>query len=133
MWRALLTSGVLLAPLRAKIEASLRYAAVMAVAVAICLLFVTVGLFALAVAAIIALTPEFGLAAAAAIVGGAAILVGLIILLIGTLAGRTDRKPARRPPSIENAAEKIEQSVKSAPTAWLLGATLIGLILGRRV
>jgi hypothetical protein len=133
MWRALLSSGVLLAPLKAKIEAALRRAAVMAVAAVICLLFVLVGLFALAVAAIFALTPEFGLTVAAAIVGGAAILIGLIILLIGSLSVGGSRKPSHRQPSVQEATEKVGQMVKASPTAWLVGAALVGLILGRRM
>jgi len=133
MWRALLSSGLLLAPLKARIETSLRYAAVMAVAAVFCLLFLMVGLLALAVASIAALVPTFGLAAAAAIVGGASILIGLIVLLVGTLSagGRRPKKP--QAPNVGDATAQVEQAVKSSPAAWLLGAALVGLILGRRV
>lgn len=133
MWRTLLSSGLLVAPVRARIEASIRHATTVAVAAVLCLLFVIVGLFCLAAAAIAVLTPILGLASSAAIIGGVAILLGLIVLLIGTLSnGRRSRK-AMRTPSMEDAATQVERAVKASPLPWLIGAALVGMVLGRRL
>jgi hypothetical protein len=133
MWRTLLSSGVLLAPVKARIQATVRHAVTVAVAAVLCLLFVIVGLFCLAAAAVAILTPIFGIAAAAAIIGGVAILLGLIVLLIGTLSNGGGGRKATRAPSIEDAAAQVERAVKASPLPWLLGAALVGMLFGRRL
>lgn len=134
MLRGLLSTAAMIGPLKAEITARARYAAVMVVAGVVCLLFVIVGLFALAAAEIAVLAPLLGLAIAAAITGGTAILIGLIILLVASVAGGS-RRPRRRPPAAaaSDAAQQLQQSVASSPVTWLLGAALVGLILGRRI
>lgn len=135
MLRGLISAGAMIGPVRAEIAARARHAVVLAVAGIVCLMFVTVGLLALAVASIGALAPILGLAVAAAITGGAAILIGLVVVLIASASGgRRSRRPARRAANAANdAAAQLQQSVATSPVTWLLGAALVGIILGRRI
>jgi hypothetical protein len=133
MLRGLLSAGAMIGPLKAEIAARTRHVAVLAAAAVVCLLFVTVGLLALALAAIAVLEPLVGLAVAAAITGGAAILIGLIVLLIASSTG-TARRPSRRAAATaSDATAQLQKSVAASPLTWLLGAALVGLILGRRI
>jgi hypothetical protein len=133
MLRGLLSAGAMLGPLKAEVAARARHAMVLVVAGFVCLLFVVVGLLALAVAAVAVLAPEVGLPVAAAIVGGGAILIGLIVLLVASAAG--GGRPRRRPPAAaaSEATEQLQKAVSASPLTWLLGAALVGLILGRRI
>jgi hypothetical protein len=132
MFRGLFSAATMIGPLKAEIAARARHAVTVAVAGVICLIFVVVGLFCLAAAAIAVLAPLVGLAVAAAIVGGGFILIGLIVVLVGSAGGG---RPRRRQPAdvAGDAAKELQRSVAASPVTWLLGAALVGLILGRRI
>jgi hypothetical protein len=133
MLRGLFSAAAMIGPLKAEIAARARHAVTVAVAAVVCLLFVIVGLFCLAAAAIAFLAPMLGLAVAAAIVGGGSILIGLIVVLVGSAGGGRPRH-RRQPADVAgDAAKELKRQVSASPVTWLLGAALVGVILGRRL
>lgn len=134
MLQTLLASGALFQGLKAEMSARAQRLGFMLACLVVALIFFSIALMALGVAAFILLTPIVGAAGAAGIVGGCALLIGLIILLIGTRKqtahAATTVAPASSPdatafPGLANAAGQ-------APVPWLLGAMLLGLLLGRK-
>jgi hypothetical protein len=134
MLQALLASGALFQGLKAEIKERAQQLGFMLACAVVALIFFSIGLMALGVAAFILLTPIVGAAGAAGIVGGGAFLIGLIILLVGTRKktahAATNAAPASSPsatafPGLANAAGQ-------APIPWLLGAVILGLVLGKK-
>jgi hypothetical protein len=134
MLQTLLASGALFQGLKAEMNSRARQLGFMVACAVVALIFFSIGLMALGVAAFILLTPIVGAAGAAGIVGGGAFLTGLIILLIGTRKktahAATSAAPVSAPsttpfPGLANAAAQ-------APIPWLLGAMILGLVLARK-
>jgi hypothetical protein len=133
MLQALLASGALFSGIKAEVTERLQRLAFMAAFGLFALLFLFVGLLALAAAAAVALEPRLGLAGAIAVVGGGAILIALVLVLIGThkktaRAATTDTPAAAADSPFPGLAEAAGQ----APVPWLLGALALGLFLGRK-
>src|SRR5690606_10115204 len=84
MLQALLASGALFSGVKAEIAERTQRYVFMAVMGLVALLFVLVGLGALATSAAIALEPQLGLAGAVAVVGGGALLIAAILVMVGT-------------------------------------------------
>jgi hypothetical protein len=133
MLQALLASGALFSGIKAEATARAQRLAFMAVMGIIALVFLLVGLGALATAGAIALEPRLGLPGAVALVGGVAILIALILVAVGThkktaTAATTDRPSAASQSSLPGIADAAGQQ----PVPWLLGALALGLYLGRK-
>jgi protein-S-isoprenylcysteine O-methyltransferase Ste14 len=133
MLQALLASGALFSGIKAEATARAERLAFMLAMAVVALVFLLVGLGALAFAASLALEPRFGLPAAIAIVGGVAILIAAILIFVGThkksATAATSKKPAA---SANSALPGIAESAGQQPVPWLLGALALGLMLGRK-
>jgi hypothetical protein len=133
MLQTLLASGALFQGLKAEIKGRARQLGFMVACAVVALIFFSIGLMALGVAAFILLTPIVGAAGAAGIVGGGAFLIGLTILLVGsrkkTAHAATSAVPAS---SSATALPGLANAAGQAPIPWLLGAMILGLVLGRK-
>ena len=132
MLQALLASGALFQGLKAELTEKVQRTVFMIACGVVALLFLGVGLMALAVASYFALLPHLGEAGSAALVGGVALLIGLIIIAIGT----RDRS-ARAATSAASAPNNsplpgVADAAANAPVPWLLGALILGLVLGKK-
>ena len=133
MLQALLASGALFSGIKAEATARAQRIAFMAVMGIIALVFMLVGLGALATAAAIALEPELGLPGAAAAVGGAAIVIAGILVMIGTRRETATAATTNKPKAAANSSlPGIADAAGQAPVPWLLGALALGLMLGRK-
>ncbi len=134
MLQALLASGALFSGIKAEIsERAERYAFMAAMGLA-ALLFVLVGLGALAVAASLALAPQLGMPGAVAAVGGGALIIAAILILIGT-SRKTARAATRDAPASSGADTPfagLADAAGQAPVPWLVGALALGILLGRK-
>lgn len=133
MLQALLASGALFSGIKAEATARAERIAFMLAMAVVALVFLLVGLGALAFAASIALEPRLGLPGAIAVVGGIAILIAAILVFVGThkktATAATSKKPGAASAS---ALPGIADSAGQAPVPWLLGALALGLMLGRK-
>ena len=133
MLQALLASGALFSGIKAEASARAQRIAFMLAMAIVALVFLLVGLGALATAAAIALEPRLGLSGAVAVVGGVAILIALILVAVGThkksATAATSRQPAS---SADSSLPGIADAAGQAPVPWLLGALALGLFLGRK-
>jgi hypothetical protein len=133
MLQALLASGALFSGIKAEATARAQRIAFMVVMGVIALVFLLVGLGALAAASAIALEPRLGLAGAIAIVGGIAILIALILVAIGTHKQTATAATTKKPAAAANSSfPGIADAAGQAPVPWLLGALALGLMLGRK-
>lgn len=132
-----------------RMKASVRRTAVMAAGFAVALLFVLLGLAALMVAGVILLVPNLGPAGAAATMGGVALFIALLVMLIASR--RPQPAPAARvAPASSAVSSDIEQlgndmtaltrsltgtvpEGTTKPLNLVLGAIILGLVLGRKV
>jgi len=137
MLRALLASGAVLQAVKADASARLQRKITLVVCALIAMMMIFLALVAFGIAAAIALAPQTGAAWATAIVGGAALLIGLLVLLIGVQRGRAPERivPARSPAETAAAAALGEMGLGRGgnPVPWMVGAVILGLLLGRRV
>jgi hypothetical protein len=133
MLQALLASGALFSGIKAEATARVERTVFMIAMAVVALVFLLVGLIALAAAASLVLEPRLGLPGAIAAVGGVAILIALILIFVGThkksAAAATSKKPAA---SANSALPGIAESAGQQPVPWLLGALALGLMLGRK-
>jgi hypothetical protein len=133
MLQALLASGALFSGIKAEATARAQRIAFMVVMGIIALVFLMVGLGALATAASLALEPRFGLAGAIAIVGGVAIVIALILVLVGTHKKTATAATSDKPGAAANSSlPGLADAAGNAPVPWLLGALALGLMLGRK-
>jgi amino acid transporter len=133
MLQALLASGALFSGIKAEATARAQRYAFMAAMGIIALVFLLVGLGALATAASIALEPQLGLPGAIAAVGGIAILIALILVFVGTHKKTATAATTDKPATAANSAlPGIAESAGQQPVPWLLGALALGLMLGRK-
>ncbi|MFC5068815.1 phage holin family protein [Flaviflagellibacter deserti] len=134
MLQTLLASGALFQGLKAEMNSRARQLGFMVACAVVALILFSIGLMALGVAAFILLTPIVGAAGAAGIVGGGAFLIGLMILLIGTRKktahAATSAGPVSAPSTTPFAG--LANAAAQAPIPWLLGAMILGLVLGRK-
>ena len=135
---ALLSSLQIGARIKESVERSLRQAAVIAVAVLLLLAASVFGLIA-AYQALVSIY-QFDAVEAAAIMAGALLLIGVIVLAVVPAMGREEkaRKPARSAMvSAADAPTMIDQGVGKAmqqvgPVPLLIAAFLAGIFAGRR-
>lgn len=133
MLQALLASGALFSGIKAEATARAQRMAFMIAMSIVALVFLLVGLMALAAAASIALEPRLGLAGAIAAVGGGAIAIAGILVLVGTHKKSATAATSNKPGAASNSAlPGIADSAGQAPVPWLLGALALGLMLGRK-
>jgi hypothetical protein len=133
MLQALLASGALFSGIKAEAVARAQRIAFMAAMGVLALVFLIVGLGALATAASIALEPQLGLAGAIAAVGGIAILIALVLVLVGTHKKTATAATSDKPAAAANSAlPGISEAAGQAPVPWLIGALALGLMLGRK-
>ncbi|MGQ4272946.1 phage holin family protein [Terrihabitans sp. B22-R8] len=141
MLKTLLASGALFQGVKAQLSATAQRAGVILVFGIIALVFFGVGLAALAVAAAIALMPHLGAAGAAASVGGGALVIAALLIWIGTRDRAPKAAPVARPvvgPSyspyagLSEALPELSRAAASAPLPLMVGALVLGLVLGRR-
>lgn len=133
MLQALLASGALFQGIKAEASAKIQRIVFMLAFALLALIFLSVGLLALAVAAYFALIPHFGEAGSAAMVGGGAILIAAILIAVGT-HDRSQKAATSKTPSTaaDSPLPGISEAVGSAPAPWLLGALALGLFLARK-
>ena len=133
MLQALLASGALFSGIKAEAEARIKRLALMLALGIVALLFLLVGLVALAAASALALEPQLGLAGAIAVVGGVAILIALLLVLIGThrktASAATSDQPAA---AADSPFPGLADAAGKAPVPWLLSALALGLFLVRK-
>lgn len=134
MLQALLASGALFSGIKAEVEARAKRFAFMAVMAVIALLFLLVGLGALAAASALALAPHTGLPGAVAIVGGAALLIALVFVMVGTHRKTAAAATAETSSAAasDTAFPGLADAAGQAPIPWLLGALALGVFLGRK-
>ncbi len=134
MLQTLLASGALFQGLKAEMKGRARQLGFMVACAFVALIFFSIGLMALGVAVFILLTPIVGAAGAAGIVGGGAFLIGLISLLVGTRKQTAHAATIAAPATSPSAAAVpgLANAAAQAPIPWLLGAMILGLVLGRR-
>ncbi|BCJ90504.1 hypothetical protein IZ6_12390 [Terrihabitans soli] len=133
MLQALLASGALFSGIKAEATARAQRIAFMIAMSVVALVFLLVGLGALATAAAIMLEPQLGLPGAIAAVGGVAIVIALILVLVGTHKKSATAATTKTPANAANSAiPGIAESASQQPVPWLLGALALGLMLGRK-
>ncbi len=132
MLQALLASGALFQSIKAEASARLQRLAFMLACAVAALMFLSVGLLALAVAAYFALIPHFGEIGAASMVGGVAILIALILIAVGTHDRSAKAATRETPAASDSPLPGLTEAVGAAPAPWLLGALALGLFLGRK-
>jgi Putative Actinobacterial Holin-X, holin superfamily III len=133
MLQALLASGALFSGIKAEATARVERIAFMLVMAVLALVFLVVGLGALAFAASIALEPRLGLPGAIAAVGGVAILIAAILVFVGTHKKSATAATSKKPAAASNSAlPGIADAAGQAPVPWLIGALALGLMLGRK-
>jgi hypothetical protein len=141
MLNTLLAGGALLQGFKAEMTLKARHAAVLAVFAILALVFLGVGLLALALAAGIALAPHVGGAAAAALVGVCAVGIASLLIWVGTrprtaaAAASAPLAPAAQPLAGVDplaAIAGLSAIAASKPVPLMVGALVIGLMLGRR-
>jgi hypothetical protein len=141
MLNTLLAGGALLQGFKAEMTLKARHAAVLAVFGILALVFFGVGLLALALAAGIALAPHVGGAGAAAIVGGSALVIAALLIWVGTrprtaaAAASAPVRPVAQPLGGADplaAVAGLSALAASAPVPLMVGALVLGLVLGRR-
>jgi hypothetical protein len=130
MLQALLASGALFQSIKAEASARLQRLAFMLACAVAALMFLSVGLLALAVAAYFALIPHFGEIGAASMVGGVAILIALILIAVGTHDRSAKAATSKTPAASDSPLPGLTEAVGAAPAPWLLGALALGLFLG---
>jgi hypothetical protein len=134
MLQALLASGALFQGIKAEASAKLQRFAFMLACAVVALIFLSVGLLALAAAAYFALIPHLGEIGAASMVGGVAILIAAILIAVGT-HDRSAKAVTRKTPATsadDSPLPGISEAVGAAPAPWLLGALALGLFLARK-
>src|SRR5687768_2685972 len=133
MLQALLASGALFQGIKAEASAKLQRIAFMLACALVALIFLSVGLVALAGAAYFALIPHLGEVGAASMVGGVAILIAAILIAVGT-HDRSAKAATRKTPAAaaESPLPGITEAVGAAPAPWLLGALALGMFLARK-
>jgi hypothetical protein len=142
MLKTLLASGALLQGVKAEMSAKAQRFGMVLVCGVIAVVFMGVGLAAIAVAAAIALTPTLGAAGAAGAVGGTALVIAGIIVYAAT---RPPAAPAAAAPvspltsqyqgpaaGINAALPGIASAASAAPLPWMIGALVLGVVLGSR-
>lgn len=132
MLQALLASGALLQGIKAEALARLQRLAFMLACAFAALIFLSIGLLALAAAAYFALIPHFGEVGAASMVGGVAILIALILIAVGTHDRSAKAVTSKTPAGSDSPLPGLTEAVGAAPAPWLLGALALGLFLGRK-
>ncbi|WP_334175663.1 phage holin family protein [Pseudoxanthobacter sp.] len=142
---------------RANVEATVRRAVVLAIALVAGGLLALIGFIFLLVALTLVLTPYLGPAGAAGAVGGGVVLLGALVALIATrrsappapqpvaasdplgalIAGLGSRKAAGGPARGAETEAAAEGGAGSSPLpaalALTAGALLAGIVLGRRI
>jgi hypothetical protein len=132
MLQALLASGALFQGIKAEASARLQRIAFMLVCAVIALIFLSVGLLALAAAAYFALIPHFGEIGAASMVGGVAIVIAAILIAVGTHDRSAKAATSKAPAAADSPLPGITEAVGAAPAPWLLGALALGMFLARK-
>ena len=132
MLQALLASGALFSGIKAEAEARAKRLAFMLAMGVVALLFLLVGLGALSTAAALALEPQLGLPGAIAVVGGAAILIAVVLVLIGTHRKTAAAATSNPAAAADSPFPGLADAAGQAPVPWLLGALALGLFLGRK-
>jgi hypothetical protein len=133
MLQALLASGALFQGIKAEASARLQRLAFMLACAVAALIFLSVGLLALAAAAYFALIPHFGEIGAASMVGGVAILIALILIAVGTHDRSAKAATSKTSPAASDSPLLgLTEAVGAAPAPWLLGALALGLFLARK-
>jgi len=138
MLQALLASA--LAGLKADMAAQAQRIAVMIGLSLVALLFFVVGLGVLAASAVLALEPFLGLPGAAATIGGGAVLVALLLVLICTYRrpqpsralDETSRAVGEATAAAEKTLAEFSDIAARAPLPVLLSALAIGVLFGSR-
>jgi hypothetical protein len=136
MLRFLLSSGILFQGIKEDIAARVSRATTSLVFIICALVFIHGALVAFGVAAAFALTPYMGAPGAIALVGLVVHIIGNILVL---LAKREPRQKRPVSPAAPAAAASglamlpdFDKLVRSAPVPLMIGAVLLGLLLGRR-
>ena len=145
MLKTLLAGGALLQGVKAEMAYKAQRAGTIAACALIALVFASIGFLALSVAAVILLTPHLGAAGATATVGGAALLVAVIVMWAGTrqpapravpvaaaYAAPVVAAPALGVPGLVAALPGLAAATAAAPLPWMVGALVLGVVLGRR-
>jgi len=135
MLRALLASSGVLQIVKAGAAARLQRTLTLVVCGYIALLMLFLAMVALGTAAAVALEPETGAARAIAIVGGAALLIGLLILAIGIRLGQSPAgsRSIRSPAEAATVAAFPEMGFghRWKPGPWVIAAVILGLLMDR--
>jgi hypothetical protein len=142
MLQTLLASGALLQGFKAEMAYKAQRAGMIAACAVVALVFASIGLLALAVAAAIMLTPHLGAAGATATVGGVALLVAAIVMWAATrrpvpvaVAAPAYVAPVAAPfagAGLAAALPSMAAAAAAAPVPLMVGALVLGIVLGRR-
>jgi hypothetical protein len=132
MLQALLASGALFSGIKAEATARAQRLGFMLAMAVVALVFLLVGLMAIAAAASLALEPRFGLPVAIAIVGGCAIGIAGVLILIGTHKKTATAATNNSSAAANSSMPGLADAAGNAPVPWLLGALALGLMLGRK-
>ena len=134
MLRLLLSSGLLFQGIKEDLSARASRAAASLVFIVCALVFFHCALIAFAVAAAVWLIPHLGVAGAVALVGLAALVIGIILVLLA----RREPRPRHAASPVAPAAavggisllSEVDKVIRAAPVPVMIGAVVLGLMLG---